>query len=84
MLIPLSTDRPQRSSPLVTWGIVILNVILFVAMSGMERTNKEGFERLQERLALDPVAMGLSNGWGGVPGDASGATAPGTGTRCPS
>lgn len=59
MLIPLTTDRPQRHSPLATWGIILLNILLFLAMAGMETTNKEGFRRLNNDLALDPVAVGL-------------------------
>jgi len=66
VLIPLTTDRPQRRQPLVTWAIAILNILLFVGMAGMERTDKEGFERLQERLAMDPVAMGLHRAPTGV------------------
>jgi len=45
---------------------MLLNILLFVVMAGMEQTNKEGLQRLNDALALDPVAVGLHGaptGW---------------------
>lgn len=50
--------------PLVTWGLVAVNVLVFILMSGLDRTDPEARERLQEKAWLDPVVLGL----GGIEG----------------
>lgn len=66
MLIPLTTDRPQRRYPLATWAILVVNIALFVVMAGLEPSNRHGFERAMNALTLDPVAVGLQKAPVGV------------------
>ncbi|MBY0307889.1 MAG: rhomboid family intramembrane serine protease, partial [Phycisphaerales bacterium] len=66
MLVPLTTDRPQRHAPAATWAILLANVALFVAVKGMAGAGGPGAEeRLLGLLSFDPIAFGLHKGAGG-------------------
>lgn len=54
MLIPLGTDRSLRRPTVVTLVLVAVNVLAHVAKAVLERTRPETYERLMERLVLDP------------------------------
>jgi len=73
VLIPLTTDRPQRRLPLATWALLLVNIAVFLAMSAVERTQPERFKHLQEQAWLNPLNLGLGGaGAGGVDGGATG------------
>ncbi len=46
MLIPLGTDRPRRRSPVIALGLIGLNVLVFVVMATLERTDPAAHERV--------------------------------------
>ncbi len=39
MLIPLGTDRPQQRTPVVTYALLILNILAFIALTTLERSS---------------------------------------------
>lgn len=52
MLIPISTDTPIRRTPLVNYGLIAANVILFIVLGGAESVGRIAQPSLGDRLAL--------------------------------
>ncbi len=46
MLIPLGTDRPQQRTPVVTYTILALNILAFIAMATLERSSPSAHREL--------------------------------------
>ncbi|MFT3685213.1 MAG: rhomboid family intramembrane serine protease [Phycisphaerales bacterium] len=66
MLIPLTTDRPQRTPPVATWVLMLVNLALFIVMVGVNARHPGTDNRLQEVMAFDPIAFGLHPTHGAV------------------
>src|SRR5262249_11477767 len=53
MLIPVSTDRPMRRTPMVSYVLIGLNIGVFIMARMMDRADHAGWEQTLERLMLD-------------------------------
>lgn len=52
MIIPISTDTPIRRTPWVNYGLIAVNVLVYLALGGAERHAVDGRETLGDRFAL--------------------------------
>jgi membrane associated rhomboid family serine protease len=56
VIIPYGTDRPLRRTPLVTWALMALNILVYVAFFGVARASgdPDRYDQLLDLLAHDP------------------------------
>jgi membrane associated rhomboid family serine protease len=54
MLIPLGTDRPLKRPTLITYWLIGINVVIFLAQLIISQQAPQTFERLLSSLWLDP------------------------------
>ncbi len=60
MFLPIRTDGPQRLTPYVNYGLVALNVLVFVLTDVIGGTNGSLGESLKHRFDLDPGQLELT------------------------
>lgn len=51
---------------MATWGIMLANIAIFVAVAGLNANNQGAEERLLNQMAFDPVAFGIHKAPTGV------------------
>jgi membrane associated rhomboid family serine protease len=56
VIIPLGTDRPLARTPIVTWGLVALLVVIHVALAALGRLHPNDAANLVQSFALAPAA----------------------------
>lgn len=55
MLLPLSTDRPLKRPTTVTFGLIALNVIVFLVQQGLGVLRPDVWQQAEVLLWLDPL-----------------------------
>lgn len=59
MLIPLGTDRPLRRPTVVTYGLLAVNIGMFVVQQVLERTDPDRYAQMMGTLAVSREGFGI-------------------------